>query len=307
LGKVGEALLPGAGAAEALENKASTQAVKTLGLRPGMLAHLEPEELQDLGTFARDADLVKGDTASRLAKAQDLKQQVGAQVGEYGIGSTPIQALVLENVPNITEYTNPLQSKAEELSHLHAPDAKTEMGWYINGIKDIQQNGTTFDGLQKLKSYYGDKAFNENHQVVNRAAADVYGQIKDLQKQVVSGSPREYQDAMNAYKNLSDIESGLSKQLGTERSGGSGGAGGFGVMGAVRRLPGALRAPAGIAAAATGHPVVAVGAALPELTNPASHVSMLENAARAIPGLSHMTQQELNDYLTSKFGGSNAQ
>src|ERR1700691_5290673 len=200
LGKVGEALLPGAGAAEALENKASTQAVKTLGLRPGMLAHLEPEEVTDLGNFARQADLVHGDTASRLAKAQDLKQQVGAQIGDMGAGSLPSG--------DMTEFIAPLQEKMEKSAKFFGPEGNHDLNVYRQGIANIQNNGKTFDALQELKSAYGEKAFDANHQVRDQAAADVYGQIKDAMTKMIDSSPSEYKDTMTAYKNLSDITNG---------------------------------------------------------------------------------------------------
>lgn len=287
-GAVGEAL---AGKAPALEDMASNKAAKTLGLRSGMLGHLEPEEVTDIGNFAREADLVHGDTASRLAKATDLKNQVGAQIGDMGAGSLPSG--------DLTDFINPLHDKASELSNMYAPEAKTEMNWYLNGAKDIQQNGTTFDGLQKLKEYYGNKAFNADHEVVNQAAADVYGQIKGAMKSMISGAPEEYQQAMTGYKNLSDIETGLTRQLGQERAGMTGGGGGM-LASQVRKLPGAMRAVVGPAAVTMGHPMLGIAAAIPELTSAANHSGILGTAAQALPKLSQMATNGSIDAVTSK-------
>ena len=281
-----------------VENLANTEAVKTLNLRPGMLSHLEPDEVKDLGNLARELDLVNGDTASRVAKVQDLKGQLGQQIGSMGAGNMPSG--------DLTDFTTPLQEKAAELSKLYAPEAKSDMNWYLHGAKDIQQNGTTFDGLQRLKTYYGDKAFDANHQVQNQAAADVYGKIRDAMKNMIDGSPAEYQDAMTGYKHLGDIESGLTKQLGQERSGGTSGPGGFGIMGMVRRLPAAVRYPLGAAAVGTGHGIIGAGAFMPEISNAALHSNVLGAAAKALPAATQGMNQELNDYLTSLYGDSNA-
>ncbi len=276
IGTVSSALLGKAGNAlkEPLNDLADTQAVKTFKLRPGMLGHMSEDEVGDLGNFTREAGLVDGTTRERLNKAMDLKQQVGAQIGDSGMGSMKAGFL--------KDYTAPLEEKAQELSKLYAPEAKSEVGWYINGVKDIQQNGNDFDGLQKLKEYYGDKAFNDDHQVVNKAAADVYTQIKSAMNDMIMGSPEEYQSQMTAYKHLSDLSTGLRKQLGAETAGSTGGSGGM-IGSQIKKLPGPIRAPLGAAAIATGHPIYGVMAALPEVTDPAKHVAAIEAINKNIP------------------------
>ncbi len=285
--------------AKGAEDLANTQAVKTLGLRPGMLAHIEPEELQDIGTLARNADLINGDTLSKLTKADSLRQQVGAQIGDMGAGDMPVPPEVL------TQYTEPLQAQAEQSARFMGPESNTELNEYRRGIANLQQHGKTFDGLQELKEYYGDRAFDANHQVTNKAAADVWGQIKNAQQDLIKSSPEEYQSALTAYKHLSDIKGGLTKQLGQERSGGASGPGGFGIMGMVRRLPAAVRYPLGAAAVGTGHGIIGAGAFMPEITNSALHANVLGAAAKALPTVNKGVNQELNDYLTSLYGDQN--
>jgi hypothetical protein len=273
-----------------LENAASNKAVQALNLRPGMLSHLEPEEVTDLGHFAREADLINGDTAERLAKASSLKQQIGAQIGDIGAGAHPSG--------DLTEFTNPLQDKAEESAKFFGAQGNADLNIYRQGIANLQNNGQTFDQLQALKSAYGEKAFNADHQVANAAAADVYGQIKQAMQKVIDGAPEEYKDSLHAYKNLSDIEMGLKKQLGAERAGG-GGPGGFGILGAIRRMPGAARAVIGPLGVATGHPIVGVGAALPELTSPVTHTNVLASLAKNIDNITGSIKLTSIDSVTS--------
>ena len=292
VGKAGEALL--GNAPEKLTDLANSRAVQTLGLNPKFLGHLEPSEVNELGQFADDNNLVNGPLEQRLGKAEALNNAYGTKIGEIGASATPGEA----------PKTQDLMQKMMQYSGSANREAKGLARDYESGIKDLIKLGDnpTFKQLQDLKGMYGDLAFNGDHTVKNQAAADVYGIIKDTMKDTVASAPEEYQDALKGYSRSYDIKNGLTKQLGQERAG-TGGTGGFGMMGAVRRLPGPLRAIAGIGGALTGHPIIPVAAALPELTNPAVHSAVLRGMANAAPKVQQGMSQELTDYLTSKFGG----
>ncbi len=252
-GKLGEMIMP---SAAGLTKIGQEQGVKSVGLRPGSL--VDDSHFEDIGKFIKNNDLVQGHLPDRLAKVQALKQNYGQAIEDLGANTAPLK--------DATPFTDPLQAKAEEMSKMYDPQFKAQATTYINGIKEIQQNGHDFAGLQKIKSAYGDRAFNADHQVIDKAAFDVWKQASDAMKSVIKDSPAEYQEAMKGYSHSLDIEQGISKQLGLERSvsQGSSGVGGHGLHSLLRQVPAfhnpSVGIPTGIALAGMGHPVL--GAAL---------------------------------------------
>ncbi len=253
MGKAGDMIMP---SASKLEQIGQNQGVKSVGLRPGSV--VDDAHFEDMGKFIKNNDLVSGHLPERLAKVQALKQQYGQAIENSGVGAAPLK--------DATPFTDPLQAKAEEMSKMYDPQFKAQANTYINGVKEIQQNGTNFAGLQKIKSAYGDRAFDKDHTVVDRAAFDVWKQASDAMKSIIKDSPEDYQEAMKGYSHSMDIEAGLAKQLGIERSvsQGASGVGGHGLHSLIRQVPAfhnpSIGIPSGVAIGAMGHPVL--GAAL---------------------------------------------
>ncbi len=303
MGKLGEMIMP---SASKLTQIGQEQGIKSVGLRPGSL--VDDAHFEDMGKFLKNNDLIAGHLPERLAKVQALKQQYGDAIEQAGIGAAPLK--------DATPFTDPLQSKAEEMSKMYDPQFKAQANTYINGVKEIQQNGKDFAGLQKIKSIYGDRAFDADHKVIDKAAFDVWKQASDAMKSVIKDSPAEYQEAMNGYSHSLDIEQGLSKQLGLERSvsQGASGVGGHGLHSLLRQVPAlhnpAVGIPAGIGLAGMGHPVLGAALGVHSLmSNPqaksatAYGMAKLAGGAQALVGMggtAGMVSHFLNN--TSKYG-----
>jgi hypothetical protein len=289
LGKI----LPGV--ADKLDNASSKSAVKSAMLNRNYLGHLEPEEVSDLGAFMKEHGLVNSNTQEALEQAKIIKDAYGNAIGQMGADA--------QTLANPKDYIKQLAEKAEKYEGRFDPEFGRMASTYDNAAKELKGLGKnpTFAQLQELKSIYGDHAFNADHSVANKAAADVYFTLKEAMNKIVSDAPGDYAGALKGYSYSNEVLNGLSKKLGTERAGSQGiGMGSIGRV--VRQLPGPVRAAAGIGATMAGHPYIGAMAALPEIMNPALHSQVLSGAASGVRGLSKAAQLELGNVLESKFG-----
>lgn len=301
-GVLGGILPNGQKAAEGLENFANRKAVQGLGLKPGMLG-IPTDELEDLGKFASDARLTQGPLEQRVGQAKDLLQQVGAQIGDIGAGSRPLA--------DPSSFVDKLHSHLQESASIFGPEANAEAPIYRQAIANISKPGITFDELQQLKSAYGQRAFDSMGNVKNDAAANVYGQIKEAMKSIVSDSPAEYQDAMDTYGKLNDIHSGLNNQWQQEQAKGAQMKG----IGMIGRMGGAIaggNVPATATAAGlatiTGHPLWGLGLGATLAQNPQAMEAAARGASEMAPGVANAiklgTTDSVTSYLMNKINSS---
>lgn len=275
LGKVGNAIKG------PLNDLGDTQAVKTLGMKG--LGKYSPEEVQELGAFAREHDVVKGPLTDRLAQGRGINSAYGQMIGDMGTG-----------VKNPPIDIKPLEDAAAEWEGMAGTEANAQFKAYQDGAQNIKALGSnpTFEDVGNLKSRYGRLAFDDQHAVKNQAAADVYHLLADHQKEVIKGAPGEYQNALYGYAKSKEIVDHLEDKLGLERNGGTGGSGGM-IGSQIKKLPGAVRAPLAAGMFASGHPIYGVMAGLPEVTDPAKHVAAIDAVTKNIPtvtgGISYVT------------------
>lgn len=293
-GAIGRLMPSGTKTAEELESYANKKGVQALNLRPGTLG-IPDEELEDLGRFAHESDLIKGATQERAQKASDLLQQVGAQIGDIGAGAMPLK----DATPFVENIHNSLQDSAS----IYGAEANPEATIYRQGIANLQQPGITFDKLQQLKTAYGQRAFDANGDVKNDAAANVYRQIKDAMKSIITDSPAEYQDTMETYGKLKDIHSGIMSQLQKEQAQGIQ-AKGFGMAGKMAGMVGggnpAVNVGLGVALA-PAHPFMAIGAMTPLITNPQAMSGAARGLAETLPKAAQAVTAGGVDAVVSKF------
>lgn len=292
-GAVGAVLPTGTKTAQDLESYANKKGVQALNLKPGSLG-IPEDELEDLGSFAHELGIVEGTTPERAAKAKDLLQQVGAQIGDIGGGAKTLQ--------DATPFTDELSKHFQESADIYGPEANPEATIYRQGIANLQQPNLTFDRLQQLKSAYGSRAFDNFGDVKNEAAANVYRQIKDAMKSIVDTSPEEYQDVMNQYGKLLDISGGLNSQLAKEQASGVQ-AKGFGMVGKLAGMiegnnPIVNAGTAG-ALAATGHPFMGLGALTPIMSNPGALAAGARTAAEKVGTIASGAALISNNAVTS--------
>lgn len=273
-GTIGKFMPSGKGVADNLTEVANAKAVQSSGIRPGLLG-VSQEELSNLGQKMHELDLVKGSTEERFMKAKDLLHQTGAQIGDIGEG-----AVLKDASPFVENLHNNLQESAS----IYGADANPEATIYRQGIANLQKSGLTFDELGQLKAAYGQRAFDANGAVKNDAASNVYHQIKDAMKQIVSDSG-EYSDTMGAYSTLHDITSGLKNMLQKEQAGGAQ-TKGFGMVGKLAGMLGGGHPAVNVGTAAVlapTHPFMALGALTPIATNPQMMSNIARSGAEAIP------------------------
>lgn len=298
-GLLGKILPTGAGMAA----KAETEAVKTAGLRPSALGGMTEEELQKIGQFMHQNDLVAGPLSERVAKAQALTEQFGKQIGDMGAGKTA----------GVPVDTAPLHEAAQRYANSTNREARALTRDYISGINDVQALGKnpTFDQLQNLKEMYGKLAFNPDHTVKNAANADVYFQLKDAIQKTISASPAEYQEVLSNYSLSKDIEQGLTKQHGIHVSTGEShaGVGGHGLHSLIKQIPGVtnpnVAIPGGAAIAAAGHPVLGAVLGIHSLmATPQARSQTAAAAAKAIPavgtGIKMLTTGAVTSHLLNR-------
>ena len=295
-------------AAETFENAASRKAVQTVPFRAGLFKNSTQDEITNLGQKMRYVwDVVNGSTPEKLEKAETYLSEYGSQIGEGRAAATP--------VGDITAYLNPLHDKLDAADAFVARGGETipaggalsdtakQAEIYRTGIKELQSAGTDIEGLQKIKESFADKAFNDVHEVnpskaVADAAADVWSTARDIMKAHIEQQEPGYGEAMANYSQLSDVKWALEKQLDAETRG-SGGPGGFGILGAIRRMPAPMRAIIGPIGLMTGHPIVGVGAALPELTSSVTHTNVLGAVANQLEPATRGLQLASTDAVSS--------
>jgi len=274
---LGKMLPTGKGASEELENYANREAVKGLGLKPGVLG-IPKEDLEDLGQFAHETGLTKGPLEQRVNTVNDLLQQTGHQIGDMG-GGAPLA--------DASQFIDTLHNKLQESASIFGPEGNPETNVYRQAIANLSQPNMTFDQLQQLKTAVGNRAFDSVGEVKNDAAAAVYGVYKDAMKSIVEGSPAEYQDAMTTYGKLKDIQQGLTNQFQKEQATGLQ-AKGFGLAGKMGGMitGGNVPATASLAAAAAPfHPFMAAGLATTITQNPQAMESAARGLSAAVPGV----------------------
>lgn len=291
-GALGAAVGPAAGAlgdvasdalskaSSAADDFSNSSAVKTLGMRPATLGKMGEEDIQDLGKFAVDNGLTTGDLPTRLKTAQVLKQTYGNKIGEMGDKAATLQ--------DPTPYAEALKDQALPYASSQAPEANALAKTYHGGAQDIENlgPGASYQDIQELKGMYGNLAFDAAHQVKNPAAADVYGTLKQMQKDIIADSPEDYQNVMKGYSNSADITDGLQRQLGTARAGGSNRSGMIGMRRIIGSIPGmdnpAIGLPTGAGIAATGHPLLGAMVGINSLSNPAKLSALAGGASSAL-------------------------
>ena len=321
-GTIGQKL---AGAAESaipgLENIAAKKAAASVGMGSDELGNMSQQELIDTGKMLMDKGIVKPEASTQemFDTAKNLQEQYGDQIGQIGN-----QAHELGLSTDIKPLTDALGEKFQAADALQNPDERKAAIFYKRGIADIAsmaaQNPTaegevptqiTFDQLQRLKRSYGNSAF-ENGAVKNPAAADVYGQLGDAQKNIVNSAvdnpnlPDQYKDALTNYSKLHPVVDGLQDVLGRERAGNAPSKG-FGMMGKlIGQLPGQsdpkINALTSLGLMGAGHPLWALGAATATLQNPRAMSGIAQGAANAIPGIA-----EKLPMMAGQMGGSVAQ
>jgi hypothetical protein len=298
-GTVGKFLPQGKSAQEGLESFANKKGVQALGLQSGELG-VSGKEIQNMGNLANETGLFEGSTEDRFNTAKDLVQQTGKQIEDLGEGK------VLQNTqPYIQNLHNTLQESASVFGKGDNP----ESALYRQAMANLQRpGGVTFEQLQSFKNAAADRAFDKVGNIKNDAAFNVFKEYSDAMESLASDHP-EYKDLKSAYGNLRSMQNGLERQLQTEQAKGAQ-AKGIGMMG---RIGGAItggNVPATLGAAAIlgpAHPLWAASLATTIATNPEAMQGAARTAAQYAPGAVQGSKQALIDYLTSKYGGSNAQ
>jgi hypothetical protein len=295
LGKI----LPGS---EALTNRAEKNAVQSLGLSPKSM--IDSGKAGSMGKFANENQgLIQGSLSDRYAVAEGLKSKFGADVGaaKEGAGS-------FANAADTAQFTDPLMQKASENAGRMDPFFKSQGNVYAHGAQDIQQNGTTIEGLQALKDAYGSRAFNNaTGEVKDEAAKDVWVQVTRAMDHLVGKSAPEYQAAKTGYGQAMQASEGIGKQLGVERTeGGSAGVGGHGLHSLIKQIPGISSPetgiPMGAGMAAIGHPVLGAVVGLHSLTsNPQVRNKAFNAAAGAVDSAGNVLKLGGTDALVSHF------
>jgi hypothetical protein len=293
---IGKALPNGEGLASDLEKSGQRQAFQAMGMNPEYAGHLDPDEIQDIGKFAQDYDLVKGTPFERLEKAQNLQTAFGQKIGELGDQAIPGEAID----------TSDLQSQVQKWGGLAGTQPRALTRDYAAGIKNIQSLGEhpTFDQIQRLKQMYGQMAFDGAHQVKNQAAADIYSKLKDAATDLVGQQTDDVQDLFNGYKNSGDMVRGLQKMAGKEAATGQGASQGIGFAGRILgKLPGQSNPVVNTATAAgvgmMGHPLMGLMAATPTVMNPAILSQASQMGAEALPKAAQGIKLGTNNAVTS--------
>jgi len=276
---------------DALETSANASAVQSMGLRKGMLG-IPDDELDALGSKIHELGLDKGSIQDRAAQVNDLVGQVGAQISDIGAGAQPLA--------DATPFINQLHEKIAESSDIFGAGADPEAPLYRAAIDKLSKPGVTFDELQQIKQAIGKRAFDATGQVKNDGAANIYGVYRDAMKSIVSSSPQEYQEAMQNYSMLKDLQYGLNSQLQSAQASGIQ-AKGFGMVGKLAGMMGDHPAAnVGVAAAlAPAHPFMAMGALTPLVTNPQSMSAVERGLGEALPSMARIATVGGTDAVTA--------
>ena len=266
------AILPsGKKLAESAEGLANRKAVEASGLPAGLL-NQPKEDIEKLGQTMHELGLTQGTMDEKINNAQMHLKDIGASIGALGQNIPPVQ--------DASPYIQRLQDLAKESSEIFEPGANNELGTYRQAMANLSKPGLTFDKLQQYKSSVGDRAFDALSNVKNDALANVYGVYKDAMKDIVSASPVEYQDLMDKYGDLLDINKALGKVRGNLNAGALPGKP-MGLIGKLGAMVTGGNVPATMAAAAAitpFHPYMGamLGASL------AGNPNVVEGVARGV-------------------------
>jgi len=290
-----------------LENFAERKAIQSAEI-PNV-GDMTPSERSFLGKFMQENDLVGTDKAKVLEKARSLSDGFGSKIGEIADKSEEA-GLHLDPETHMSKIDDLLQ-KAEQFKGSANREAKALARDYTAGASDILNlsDNPTWNQIQKLKEQYGPLAFDSKGEIKSEGAKDTYFALKDMLKSIAekaqdSNLAPEYKQALLGYSTMQPIESALEKVVSSDFKGGAG-MGVRGAIGLIKKLPGAVRAIAGPAAAMMGHPFLGAAAALPELTNPAIQskvASGMANVAKKLPiSPTQSINQMIHDYLINQF------
>lgn len=293
--------------AQTLENLSNKRAVASIDMPAGHLVDKTPAERDVLGQFLRDNDLVGKNKEAVLDKARDLSDTFGEKIGE--IGKSAEGGGLHVDPSEHYKAVQDLLEKGQSFEGLTNRAAKGLARDYKGGANDILNlpNNPGWNDIQKLKEQYGSLAFDSKGEVKSEGAKDTYFALKDMLKGIADKAQenpnlgQEYKDALAGYSQMHPIVSGLEKAVDAELRGGAPHQG-MHIPRIVAGLPGAIRAPVGVAALATGHPLLAGAAALPEIMNPALQSKALGAMAKNLPLGRQGVSQELTDYLEQKYG-----
>jgi hypothetical protein len=307
-------LAPGALSAESLTTRAEKNAVQSAGLNPKAME--DTGKFQKMGSFINDRrNLIDGSLESRHAAAEAAEKSIGEQVG-----ALKDRAASYTNPADVQSFTDPLMEKASHFADYMDPYFKAEGNVYQHGAQDIQRKGMTMEGLQELKTAYGNRAFNnKTGEVKSDAAKDVWVQVTKAMDNLMGKSAPEYQAAKTQYEQIRQVNDGIAKQLGLVRTeNGSSGVGGHGIHSFIKQIPGiespSVALPTAGLLAAGGHEVLAAVVGAHALTsNPgvrnrasnfaAKNVGAIGNAVKAGSIDSIISALTTNPQSLGKFRG----
>jgi hypothetical protein len=302
------ALTPGEGT---LENIASKKAVQSVELPPGIVGAMSPAEREEMADFIQGNNLVGSNKSDILEQARKLSKGFGDKIGEIG-DKAGAEALQIDPAEHYSAMTG-LLDKGGKYEGLANREARSLARDYKAGANDILNLPAkpSWEDIQALKEQYGKLAFDSKGEIKSEGAKDTYFALKDMLKSIASKAQdnpnlgNEYKQALAGYSRMQPIESGLEKAVDADLRGSGTGIGARGLAGLVRKLPGPVRAVAGPAAVAMGHPVIGLAAALPEMMNPALQSKAASMAAPYAARTGQGVNQELIDFLSSKYANKN--
>lgn len=298
--------------ASSLENVAKTKGLQSTDIPQGVLKEMSPEEFEGAKDFVMNNNLVGTNKEEVLQRALDRQNEIGQKLGSIGKG-TEAEGLTAPYQDHLAAAL-PLEQKAGEYAGLANREAKSLARSYKAGAQDVLGLGDnpSWSAIQALKKQYGDLAFKSTGEVKDPAAKDTYFALRDLLQKITDqaknnpGLTDEYRQALSDYHSIDPVIEGLEKAVGKERAGEMGHGAGHGFLPRlIRSLPGQSNPAINLATAAGAtmiSPHIGPLMALPTLTNPAIQSKVASTLAQNLPKIEKMTQQELIDYLTSKFG-----
>jgi hypothetical protein len=293
-GVLGKIMPTGKAAADSLESFANKKTIQSMGAKPGELG-VSGEQIQDMGNLAHQLGLDTGSNEEKFNTARDVTQQIGKQIEDLGQGKK-----LLNPMPFVKNLQNHIAESAQVLGEEGNPEIKM----YQKAISNLTP-GKTFDQLQTLKNNYAGRAFDATGNIKDQVAFNIYKEISDSMESLASDHP-EYPQLKQAYSQLMTLREGLERQLQNEQARGMQ-THGVGMMG---RMGGAItggNVPATMGAAAMlapAHPIWAASLASTIAGNPAAMNTAARTAAKLAPKAARGVTAELNDYLTSKYGGN---
>lgn len=274
--------------AQGMEARANNLANKSVNLPSGVLGDMTEAERQAQGSALRDAGVIVKDKQEALAKAEGLLKNYGQKIRSVA-NTTEGQGLVADPSQHYSAITD-LLNKAQEFEGMANKASKAIGRDYKAGASDLANlpDNPSWNDIQSLKQKYGSFAFKEN---ATQGAKDTYFALSNMLKGIADKAQSnpdlgtEYKKALAGYSQMSPIVDGLNDAVDSELRGNGAGMGVRGVVGLIKKLPGEARAVVGAGALATGHPLYAAMAAIPELMNPAIQSQAAGMAAKVAPAL----------------------